>query len=86
LTYSEGCNDDVNKTVWSGLGWDSDAKVIDILREYSRYFIGERFGEDFAHGLLALERNWQGPWCRTRASMKRWRSFNEWRTQPHRRI
>ena len=25
LTYSEGCNDDVNKVVWSGLGWDPEA-------------------------------------------------------------
>jgi len=61
LTYSEGCNDDVNKCVWSSLGWDSDKKVIDILREYSRYFIGERYEDDFAQGLLALERNWKGP-------------------------
>jgi hypothetical protein len=35
--------------------------VIDILREYSRYFIGERYTDDFAQGLLALERNWEGP-------------------------
>jgi hypothetical protein len=61
LTYSEGCNDDVNKIVWSALGWNPDAKVIDILREYSRYFIGERFADSFAQGLLALERNWRGP-------------------------
>jgi hypothetical protein len=61
LTYSEGCNDDVNKFVWSALGWNPDAKVIDILREYSRYFIGERFTDSFAQGLLALERNWRGP-------------------------
>jgi hypothetical protein len=61
LTYSEGCNDDVNKIVWSGLGWDPDASVADILRQYSRYFIGERYTDDFAQGLLALERNWQGP-------------------------
>jgi hypothetical protein len=61
LTYSEGCNDDVNKIVWSGLGWDPDASVEDILRQYSRYFIGERYTDDFAQGLLALERNWQGP-------------------------
>ena len=32
VTYSEGCNDDVNKIVWSGLGWDPDAASIDILR------------------------------------------------------
>ena len=61
LTYSEGCNDDVNKCVWSALGWDPDREVIDILREYSRYFIGERYTDDFAQGLLALERNWRGP-------------------------
>jgi hypothetical protein len=61
LTYSEGCNDDVNKMVWSGLGWNPEAKPIDILREYGRYFIGERYAEGFAQGLLALERNWRGP-------------------------
>jgi hypothetical protein len=60
LTYSEGCNDDVNKTVWSALGWDPDANVVDILREYGHYFIGESLVEGFAQGLLALERNWQG--------------------------
>jgi hypothetical protein len=61
ITYSEGCNDDVNKVVWSSLGWDPDAKVIDVLRQYGRYFIGQRHADDFAQGLLALERNWQGP-------------------------
>ena len=60
ITYSEGCNDDVNKTVWSALGWDPDANVTDILRQYSRYFIGERYANDFPQGLLALERNWRG--------------------------
>jgi hypothetical protein len=61
LAYSEGCNDDVNKIVWSALGWDPDADVVEVLREYSRYFIGERYADSFAQGLLALERNWQGP-------------------------
>lgn len=61
ISYSEGCNDDVNKFVWSGLGWDPNARVIDILRDYSRYFIGERYADPFAQGLLALERNWRGP-------------------------
>ena len=27
ITYSEGCNDDVNKVVWSGLGWNPEADV-----------------------------------------------------------
>jgi hypothetical protein len=61
ITYSEGCNDDVNKFVWSSLGWDPGANVTDILRQYSRYFIGDEYEESFAQGLLALERNWRGP-------------------------
>lgn len=61
VSYSEGNNDDVNKFVWSALGWDPDRDVEDILKEYSRYFIGERLEERFAEGLLALERNWDGP-------------------------
>ncbi len=61
ITYSEGCNDDVNKIVWSALGWDPEADVVEVLRQYSRYFIGEKFQEGFAQGLLALERNWRGP-------------------------
>jgi hypothetical protein len=61
ITYSEGCNDDVNKVVWSSLGWDPDVPLLDVLRQYGRYFIGEPYGDDFAQGLLALERNWRGP-------------------------
>jgi hypothetical protein len=61
ISYSEGSNDDVNKFVWSGLGWNPDQDVTEILRQYSRYFIGEAFTEMFAQGLLDLERNWQGP-------------------------
>jgi hypothetical protein len=64
ITYSEGCNDDVNKIVWSALGWDPETKVTDILRQYSRYFISERYQDEFAQGLLALERNWNGPLAR----------------------
>lgn len=61
ITYSEGANDDVNKFVWSGLGWDPGQDVGQILREYSRYFIGDRYTDSFAQGLLALEHNWEGP-------------------------
>lgn len=61
LTYSEGCNDDVNKAIWSALGWDPDLPVTDVLREYSRFFIGDELADGYAQGLLALERNWRGP-------------------------
>ena len=61
ISYSEGCNDDVNKFVWSALAWDPDADVVEVLRQYSRYFIGERYADPFAQALLGLERNWSGP-------------------------
>lgn len=61
ISYSEGSNDDVNKFVWSALGWNPDQDVTEILRQYSRYFIGDAFSQSFAAGLLALERNWRGP-------------------------
>src|SRR5262249_53665733 len=61
LTYSEGCNDDVNKIVWSGLGWNLKGSVAETLRQYGRYFISDRFADAFAQGLFALEQNWKGP-------------------------
>ncbi|HWY86106.1 MAG TPA: hypothetical protein VNX28_05250 [Gemmataceae bacterium] len=60
ITYSEGCNDDVNKIVWSALGWNPEAEIVDILRDYSRYFLGPKYTDSFAQGLLALEKNWEG--------------------------
>jgi len=61
VAYSEGCHDDVNKIVWSSLGWDPKANIRDILVDYSRFFVGPDAAVPFAEGLLALERNWQGP-------------------------
>ncbi len=61
LTYSEGVNDDVNKFVWSGLGWNPETPVVEILREFGRFFVGERYADGMAQGLLSLERNWVGP-------------------------
>ena len=52
ITYSEGCNDDVNKIVWSGWAGTATPTPLEILRQYSRYFIGERYAETFAQGLL----------------------------------
>jgi len=61
ITYSEGVNDDINKIVWSGLGWNPDANLMEILQDYSRYFIGPDYTDDFAQGIFNLEQNWNGP-------------------------
>ena len=61
LSYSEGCNDDINKMLWSSLAWDPEKPIIEILRDYSNYFISDRLRDDFAQGVLSLERNWKGP-------------------------
>jgi len=61
ISYSEGINDDVNKFIWSDQDWNPETPVIETLREYSRLFIHPDFSEDIAQGILALERNWQGP-------------------------
>ncbi|NOU94233.1 hypothetical protein GC093_13540 [Paenibacillus sp. LMG 31456] len=61
ISYSEGINDDVNKFIWSDQDWDSKTEAIETLRDFARLFIGDAFSEGVAQGLLALERNWEGP-------------------------
>lgn len=61
ISYSEGCNDDVNKFVWSSLAWDSKQDIEDVLRDFVHFLVGKEQEEGLAQGLLELERNWQGP-------------------------
>ena len=61
ISYSEGINDDINKFIWSDQDWDPETPVIETLREYGRLFIHPDVSEGIAQGILALERNWQGP-------------------------
>jgi hypothetical protein len=56
-----GCNNDVNKFVWSAMAWDPDADLTDVLREYGKIFFGDEHAEAVAQGLLVLEDNWAGP-------------------------
>jgi len=77
ITYSEGCNDDFNKVLWSCLGWDPAMTVEEITREYSRYFISGRFEGSFSRGLLALEENWVGPLRKNDGVEKTLRLFQE---------
>lgn len=61
ITYSDGMHDDVNKTVWSLLGWDVDYNVREGLIEYCRFYFGQAVAERAADGIYALEQNWDGP-------------------------
>jgi hypothetical protein len=61
VSYSDGCHDDVNKVVWSMLGWDPDLSVSKILAQYCRYHFGETVAQTAAEGTAALETNMAGP-------------------------
>ena len=80
LTYSDGVHDDVNKAVWSQLGWDPDQSLREILADYARFFLSSAHADQLADLLLALERNWNGP-LETNGSVgavaSRWHTFME---------
>ncbi|MEE3627518.1 hypothetical protein UCD39_26680 [Nitrospirillum sp. BR 11752] len=61
VTYSEGVNDDVNKALWTRLGWDPTTRPEDILRDYARYFLDAGAGDRLAALIMGLERAWVGP-------------------------
>lgn len=61
ISYSDGVHDDVNKTVWSALSWDPDAKIRDILADYARVYFDPAIAAPAADAILALEKNWHGP-------------------------
>lgn len=61
IAYSDGIHDDVNKAVYSALAWDPSLTPREILRQYARLFFGPDTADAVADGILALERNWEGP-------------------------
>lgn len=61
ISYTDGVHDDPNKILWSQLAWDSSQDPRDIMVDYCRFFFGAPVAERAADGLLALERNWDGP-------------------------
>jgi hypothetical protein len=61
ISYSEGTNDDVNKFIWTCLDWDPSTPVMEILRDYARFFIGPEYTDGVSGGLVALELNMKGP-------------------------
>jgi hypothetical protein len=95
ITYSDGVNDDMNKFLWSALGWDSKTTVEDILCEYSKVFFGDEYSYSVAQGLVMLEENWVGPILENdgiERTLSHWQSIaeksgdtlaNNWRMQLH---
>ena len=61
LTYSDGVHDDLNKVMWSLRAWDPDMPLRDAVVEYTRLFFGANVAVQAADGILALEKNWEGP-------------------------
>lgn len=61
ITYSEGVNDDLNKFIWTALGWDPATPLDSILHDYGKVFFGDNQADAVARGLLMLEENWRGP-------------------------
>jgi len=61
ITYSDGSHDDVNKIVWSQLGWNPDMDIKETVLEYCRFFFGPEVAKVAADGIIALEKNWEGP-------------------------
>ena len=80
ISYSEGINDDVNKFIWSDQDWDPQTPVIETLRQYCRLFIHPDFSEHIAQGILAQERNWQGPLIANNSvevTLKQWKNMEK---------
>eukprot|EP00698_Gefionella_okellyi_P009151 TRINITY_DN2303_c0_g1_i6.p1 TRINITY_DN2303_c0_g1~~TRINITY_DN2303_c0_g1_i6.p1 ORF type:complete len:679 (+),score=118.30 TRINITY_DN2303_c0_g1_i6:50-2086(+) len=58
--YSDGINDDMNKVMWSALGWQQSLSAQEVVMEYARYFFRQQIAAPVAQGIFALEQNWQG--------------------------
>lgn len=61
ITYSDGIHDDVNKIIWSALGWDPSQDIREILYEYCNVYFSTKVAELGVDAILALEKNWRGP-------------------------
>ncbi len=80
ITYSDGMHDDLNKMVWSMLGWKGDIDIYQVVWEYANFFLYSPAADEIADGLFALERNWDGA-VKTNGSIqatkKLWTEINE---------
>ena len=61
ISYSDGVNDDVNKAIWRRKAWDPGRRRPRHPGGVRAPVLRRRVAERAADGLLALERNWEGP-------------------------
>jgi len=92
-SYSDGIHDDLNKMVWSALGWDPEADIHEVVLDYGRLFFGEDIGQDAADGLWMLQDNMKGNFLKNDGvprTLAKWREIgrkvtpevrNGWRYQ-----
>ena len=79
-TYSDGVGDDLNKVVWSALGWNPEADINEIVLDYGRFFFGEDVGREAAEGLWMLQENMTGNFLENESipkTLAKWRSIGE---------
>jgi hypothetical protein len=79
VAYSEGVNDDVNKMLWSQLGWSSQTPVDTILAQYARYFLRREGSQQriAVSAIKGLEEDWHGPLLRNQQIPKTLSSLEE---------
>ncbi|RFS21932.1 hypothetical protein DVR12_14880 [Chitinophaga silvatica] len=80
ISYSDGAHDDLNKVVWSLLGWDSQMNERTMVQQYANYFFASDAKETAGDGILALERNWEGAIAANggiRATLQLWQQLEQ---------
>ncbi len=78
ITYSDGAHDDVNKVIWTQRAWSATREPMAVLRDYTRLFFGADVADAAAEGIVALERNWEGPLqgnARVPATLAHWQGL-----------
>jgi len=77
VTYSDGIGDDVNKVVWTALGWDPERSLDDIMLEYARFHFGWDIAEKVREGLYRLEEHFEGSLADNREVKNTYRLWKE---------
>ncbi|MFC4094282.1 alpha-glucuronidase family glycosyl hydrolase [Euzebyella saccharophila] len=80
ITYSDGSHDDVNKVLWSQLGWNSKVNTEDVVKEYCQFFFGTEVADKASEGIFALEKNWKGPILENEgidSTLEKWKSLEK---------